>query len=469
MAHNRSHNKPKKKHGLFARIFPFICGLLGLAMLIGVFTLTLPIAGAQLFGYTVYNVVSGSMEPAVPVNSIIYVKAVSPSVVQPDDIIAFNSHGNMVAHRVVTNRTTLGEFVTKGDANSVEDSEPTAYGDFYGRVEHILPRMGEFMTLYTSTVGKVYLIMSFSCGVMLMILGDKLRRRRILLELKARADELKAQQSPEAYAAMQKLKEAEEGKSAKMESSFSLRRVAMYIALSVFLVSTALVTFVMVQRIQSDEVYRVATTSYAKEVDPAKRNDKNKNKKPPITIDWDALLKANPDICGWIYCEGTVINYPVLHGKNNDQYLHHDYLGNYNIDGSIFMETQNSRDFSDAITTIYGHHMGYTGSMFTCLKYWQDQQWYNDHKVMWLLTPKQNYRVDLFSGRHTAATSDVYRLIKKKGDELNGYLQAAVAQSYFHADNVRIDPDAKYVTLSTCAYIFDNARFVLHGKLVPVK
>ncbi len=189
---------------------------------------------------------------------------------------------------------------------------------------------------------------------------------------------------------------------------------------------------------------------------------------PPVTVDFDALLAVNSDIVGWIFCEGTAIDYPVLCGENNDVYLRRDYEGNANTAGSIFLEAQNRADFSDANTILYGHNMA-DGSMFAALQSWQDQAFYEAHPVIWLLTPKQDYKLLAFSGYTTSAYSEAYSIFTGPCEPLNEYLEKAAVQSAF-STSVELEADARYVLLSTCAsaYGADEARFVLHAVLQPV-
>ncbi len=187
----------------------------------------------------------------------------------------------------------------------------------------------------------------------------------------------------------------------------------------------------------------------------------------PVRVDFEALHKVNPDVVGWIYCENTAINYPVLQGEDNETYLHKTYDGVSCTSGSIFVEAANSRDFADYNTIIYGHHMR-NGSMFRALEYWEEQDYYEEHPVMWLLTPEQDYRIDLFSGYATAADSDTYTLFKETSPLLEEYNRKAAEKSDFKTD-VDVSKGEKYVVLSTCAYYFENARYVVHGMLVPVE
>lgn len=185
----------------------------------------------------------------------------------------------------------------------------------------------------------------------------------------------------------------------------------------------------------------------------------------PVTVDFQGLKEVNEDIIGWLYCEGTPINYPVLQGEDNDQYLRHSYDGSYNMAGSIFVEELNRSDFQDYNTIIYGHHMK-NGSMFAALQKWQDQAFYEEHPVMWLLTPERDYRIDLFSAYTTSAYAETYTVFQGPGEEFEQYLEKCAGQSEVCSD-VELDSQGRYVLLSTCAYAFEDARHVLHGRLIP--
>lgn len=187
---------------------------------------------------------------------------------------------------------------------------------------------------------------------------------------------------------------------------------------------------------------------------------------PPITVDFQGLQAVNGDVCGWIYCEGTAINYPVVAGEDNDYYLRHDYAGNAAACGAIFAEAANRRDFADANTILYGHHMK-DGSMFAGLDEWASQAYYEEHPVMWLLTPGHDYQVILFAGYTTSADSEAYAIFQEPGEEMDAYLRECQVRSDFQAA-AGPEPGARCVMLSTCAYVFDGARYVLHGELVPV-
>lgn len=186
----------------------------------------------------------------------------------------------------------------------------------------------------------------------------------------------------------------------------------------------------------------------------------------PIEVDFAQLQNAGKDVIGWIYCEDTVINYPVVYGRDNEFYLNRNYMGEYDPSGSIFSDEENANGFSDANVLLYGHHMA-DKTMFAPLNDWMQQSYYETHPVMWLLTPEQDYRVELFAGYITSADSETYRVFHEPGPDLESYLNWARKWSEIQSE-VETGAEGKYVVLSTCDYSFDEARSVLHGKLVPV-
>ena len=187
----------------------------------------------------------------------------------------------------------------------------------------------------------------------------------------------------------------------------------------------------------------------------------------PITVNFEKLLEINEEIIGWIYCEDSVINYPIAHRGDNDYYLDHNIRHESDPCGTIFSDRSNHAGFIDSNVILYGHHMQ-NMSMFASLKYWREQEYYDEHPVMWLLTPEGDYRVDLFSCYETGATSDSYMIFYGPRPEFDEYLRMAAGKSDFQPKEIELDGLARYVMLSTCAYDFADARTVLHGKLTPV-
>lgn len=180
-------------------------------------------------------------------------------------------------------------------------------------------------------------------------------------------------------------------------------------------------------------------------------------------VDFAALEEINPDIVAWILCEGTAINYPVVRGQDNSYYLTHLFDGTTNSAGSIFLDYRCAPDFSDISSTIYGHHMK-DGSMFSAITEYRTQEYYDAHPQLLLLTPTENYVIEVFSAYVTDVHSDAWTRTFASDADYAGWIAQTKALSCFESD-VTPTVEERIVTLSTCTYEFENARFVLVGVL----
>ena len=164
-----------KKGGTFV---PALCSVFGTLILLGVIAVFLPLTIPRFMGYEIYEVVSGSMEPEIPVGSILYVEATPPEEIEPGDVIAFMKDGSVVTHRVEEIRYVEGEFITKGDANIEEDMIPVEYQSLIGKSVFHVPMLGTLMSLLASGTGKLYAAAFAACGVMFHMLAGILKNRR---------------------------------------------------------------------------------------------------------------------------------------------------------------------------------------------------------------------------------------------------------------------------------------------------
>ncbi len=192
--------------------------------------------------------------------------------------------------------------------------------------------------------------------------------------------------------------------------------------------------------------------------------------KPPIEVDFTGLKSVNEDVIGWIYFEAIPeINYPIVQGKDNDEYLHKTYRRENLFVGSIFMDYQNSRDFSDCNSIIYGHNMK-DGSMFGKLsRFTSDPEIYKKSRYFWIFTPQAAYRYDIIAARIADVDGSVYTLFKGPGEEFLTWVREMRNSSQLNAavktEDLKISD--KVVTLSTCTGDY-STRFILQGRLSDV-
>lgn len=169
----------------------------------------------------------------------------------------------------------------------------------------------------------------------------------------------------------------------------------------------------------------------------------------PISVDFKTLKQKNPQILGWIYMEALDISYPVVQGKDNDYYLHRTIEGNYNFAGSIFMDWENSRDFKDCNTVIYGHNMA-DGSMFGKLKKITLEGAYDISPYVWILTEDNNYRYEIFSAQVVTVASECYTLFAQPDDNYLSFLERMSLNSGIQTEQKNFNIDNRVLTLSTC-------------------
>ncbi len=177
-------------------------------------------------------------------------------------------------------------------------------------------------------------------------------------------------------------------------------------------------------------------------------------------VDFEKLAQINPDIVGWIYIEGTEINYPVVQGADNAHYLNYLFDGTPNKAGSIFLDYRCTADFSDRHSIIYGHHMR-DKSMFAGLMSYKDQAFYDEHPVALLTTPTAYYKIQFFSGQISHNRGNAWKLALDDAEHA-AWLQDIQEKSCFETDVAPTIED-RIVSLSTCTNEFTSAKFVLHG------
>ena len=188
------------------------------------------------------------------------------------------------------------------------------------------------------------------------------------------------------------------------------------------------------------------------------------------TVDFEALWETGPDIIGWLTLPDTTINYPVTQTDDNEYYLHHLYDGTYNKTGCLFADYENKEDFSNRNTIIYGHNMR-DGSMFATLNEYDEQNYYDGHPQMYLVTPDGGYVVEIFTAfvaktSESGSDTSPWRLDWKDDGAYTTWLNAMKERSVVECD-VAVTSSDKVLTLSTCTP-GGASRFIVMGKLAAV-
>lgn len=143
-----------------------VCSILSTIILLILLILACLLFVPNLLGYQSFAVVSGSMEPAYSVGSIVYAKETPFDELKVGDVISFSiSEDTKVTHRITAIDNEKQQFTTKGDANNTEDGEPVSYANVIGKVMFGVPYLG-FLSQYIRTP----LGIAIGCGVIFIMI-----------------------------------------------------------------------------------------------------------------------------------------------------------------------------------------------------------------------------------------------------------------------------------------------------------
>lgn len=172
-------------------------------------------------------------------------------------------------------------------------------------------------------------------------------------------------------------------------------------------------------------------------------------------VDFDALAEINPDVVGWLYIPGTVVNYPVVQTDDNTTYLTTLFDLSGNGSGTIFMDMDDTAPgMVDQQTTLYGHHM-YDGSMLKVIDNTTNQADFDKIEKVYYITRDATYTMTpLF----TAQVEDTYLDARTpnftgEGESLQAYLEDIYTYAKAQAPDAqeRIGSTDKVMSLITCA------------------
>lgn len=176
------------------------------------------------------------------------------------------------------------------------------------------------------------------------------------------------------------------------------------------------------------------------------------------SIDFALLQQNYPGAVGWIRCEGTVIDYPIMQAEDNDYFLRRLPSGEWNIGGSLFLDYRSESDFLGPLSLVYGHHMN-DDSMFTLIENYSEQTWFDQHPTFTLETPQDVFTLCPVAGFYIPAETWVER-----GYDLavnrTAMADYAAAHSTF-AGTTRWDGEEPLIALITCAGYSDADRYIL--------
>lgn len=219
--------------------------------------------------------------------------------------------------------------------------------------------------------------------------------------------------------------------------------------LSIFIIaaciSLILIGLQLYKYIKGERLYQGIRSDYTEESSNEKGNG---DFIIPPKINHAALFSLNNDYVGWLRIDACGIDLPLVHGKDNTEYLHTDFNHKYLYQGTLFIDWQNRSDFSDPNTIIYGHNMK-NRSMFGNLRKYLNEKFAKENSTFWLCTKDYAYLYQIYSVSIVTADSNAYTLFSEFDGDYTDYINARLDASLinFHATPTA---DVRTLTLSTC-------------------
>ena len=190
----------------------------------------------------------------------------------------------------------------------------------------------------------------------------------------------------------------------------------------------------------------------------------NSYEKIRVEKEEENLYDKYEDYRGWIKIDNTNINYPIVQGKDNSFYLDKDINKNYLSSGSIFMNYLN-HGFNDENTVLFGHHMR-NKTMFAQLKKYKEKEFfYGNNDIVIDVENGKVLKYKVFSAYVTDAKDNYIKTNFDDKAQYKEFLEDIKNKSLYKSD-IDVNENDKIITLSTCSYEFNDARMVVHGKLL---
>ncbi len=183
-----------------------------------------------------------------------------------------------------------------------------------------------------------------------------------------------------------------------------------------------------------------------------------------MKIKIERIRNINYHAFGWIKILGTRVDYPLVQGPDNDYYLHRAFDGSYEFAGSIYIDSNNSKDITkNRNTVIYGHNMQ-DGTMFRTLLNFRDKPMFDDG-IVEIYTLDGIYYYEVFSIHKAKDTFFYFKTDFETDEEFLEFCNTMHGLSMYYKD-VKFDKDSKILTLSTCTNVNDDERYAVHAILI---
>lgn len=192
----------------------------------------------------------------------------------------------------------------------------------------------------------------------------------------------------------------------------------------------------------------------------------NVENKEETRLSLEELLAINPDTRAWISVDGTHIDYPLVQGRDDMEYVNKSVTGEFALAGSIFLSAYNDSSLSDPYLLTYGHHME-NGGMYGDVMEFLKEDYFNKHQSGHLFFPDGSAKkLDVFA----VIECDAYdRMIYQVDGRNFGTMKLLeyLNEKSTHIRDIGIKEGDQVIALSTCVSIETNGRAVVMARVNP--
>lgn len=183
------------------------------------------------------------------------------------------------------------------------------------------------------------------------------------------------------------------------------------------------------------------------------------------------LTAVNPEAIAYVYAPGTQLDEPVVQTGDNATYLDKTFEGgNQPLMGTVFMDTDNKKDFSDRLTWLFGHARGSQVEdhrMFNDVNFYDNQEYFNQHPYVVIETPERKYYYEAMGLVIVPETTAFYRTSFTDDKDFTTQLKNIYESARTKNPNIKINASDKYLVLSTCREEDDTIRSNLYLRQIP--
>jgi len=241
---------------------------------------------------------------------------------------------------------------------------------------------------------------------------------------------------------------------AKAVCKKSIGFISGIVSYAVLAIIMLLIAFAEYALWDTNQIHRAADKSHYEVYKPSKADGGKSFKE---------LQAINDEVFAWLTVYGTNIDYPVAHNEDNMKYVNTNAEGQYSLSGAIFLDSSNSKDFSDFNSILYGHHMA-KKTMFGEIGEFSDRAVFEARRYGNLYYDEKDHGIEFFAFVHVDAYDMAVFRANAKDETRQGYLDNLIEKSMYFRD-IGVSTEDRIILLSTCSSSSTNGRDILVGRI----